>query len=127
MVNNMGWEKYEVWYDGKIINYVNPRLVRSQNIDDETLEKIKETHVLRYRLFKMAEENLDNPSILKELAKDFDDLEYKQQELWGFPKDHNYHRFFDFPGCACPKMDNEERLGYGNFIINMECPIHRNK
>ena len=61
---------------------------------------------------------------LKMLAAVFDALEFEQQELWNFPRDANFHHWFEFPGCTCPKMDNKEALGTNRRIIFEDCPIY---
>jgi hypothetical protein len=50
--------------------------------------------------------------------------EYRLQELWGFPKDPNYHRFWEMAGCTCPKMDNEDAYPTGYYTRSGNCPLH---
>ena len=111
--------------DGKVIAQLNGRLAIKQNVSDEQLEKLKATHVLAHHL-KNAARNTSDPVKLKMLAAEFDKIETEQQLLWNFDPDPNFHRFFDFPGCTCPKSDNTERLGTPYKIINATCPIHGN-
>lgn len=107
----------------EVLCVLNPLLLIRQNINDEALEALKLSHQLKHLLFEAAKKTT-NKSSLRLLAAHFDELEYHQQELWGFPQDENYHRFFDFPGCTCPKMDNEDRLGTAFKIYQDDCPIH---
>lgn len=109
--------------NGEFICYLNPGLVDKQNLTDSEIAALKTTHRLRYELFAIAA-NMKSPEALKALAKFFSKLESEQQRLWHFDVDENYYRFFDFPGCTCPKMDNAERLGTPYHIISMDCPIH---
>lgn len=46
------------------------------------------------------------------------------QEAWGFTISRDYHSFWLMPKCSCPILDNKERLGTGNFIIDKDCLIH---
>ncbi len=50
--------------------------------------------------------------------------EYRLQELWGFPKDPNYHKFWEMSGCTCPKIDNEDSYPTGFYIHTQNCPLH---
>ena len=118
--------KYSVFdADGKLIAQLNGRLAIKQNVSDEQLEKLKATHVLAHSLKEAARRTTDVVK-LRMLAAEFDKLETEQQLLWNFEPDPNFHRFFDFPGCTCPKLDNAERLGTPYLIINATCPIHGN-
>lgn len=97
---------------------LNKHLLKKQNIDKETEEELLATHEALYEI-KQNPENYDN---VFELVQD---LEYRLQELWGFPKDSKYHiHQFEIKTCACPWIDNLERAGSGMFIYNAECPIH---
>jgi len=99
------------------------KLVKRQNVDEKTLGHIRETHKMRGALCKKMEQT-DNVSELVELAKQITNLEYVQQQLWGFPEDCSYHRWFDVPKCTCPKSDNREAMGSPQQIISHFCPIH---
>lgn len=49
------------------------------------------------------------------------------QRLWGFEQDSNYIKFWEFPKCDCPIMDNQERYPSGHYVMNSECIIHGGK
>ena len=116
-------EELMVYYKGKPISILSPALIAEQNIDRETLEKLKLTYIERAEIFESME-NTDDVSELKALAKKFDELQFRQQALWGFPQNENFHRWFDVPKCECPKMDNMENLGTKYRITVGNCPIH---
>jgi len=99
------------------------KLVERQNVSEETLGHIKETHRMRRALCKKMEQT-DNVSELVELAKQITNLEYVQQQLWGFSEDCSYHHWFNVPKCTCPKADNKEAMGSPQQIISHDCPIH---
>lgn len=113
--------------NGEVITTLNSRLAVNQGITDAQLEALKLSHQLCYSLFYAAKQVLDQPLKLKLLAAVFDVLETEQQKLWNFPADPNFHRFFDFPGCTCPKMDNADALGTPYRITVEGCPIHWKK
>lgn len=109
--------------DGKTICLLNSYLANKQKITDEQLEALKLSHQLKWIIFESAKQTSD-PTKLKMLANVCDALESEQQALWNFEVNKNFHRFFDFPGCTCPKLDNKERLGTEYAIFDTSCPIH---
>jgi len=118
-------DKYYVTdQNGEVITHLNRYLAEKQKITDEQLEALKLSHQLRWILFEAAKKVIDEPLKLKMLANVFDALESEQQKLWNFDVNPDHHYFFDFPGCKCPKLDNQERLGTPYKIINLSCPIH---
>lgn len=109
-------EKFEV-------TYKKYSLLKSRN-REHLKDQIIETYI---ELFKILD-RIDNSSSRIEiyhLNEMIEPLEFKLQELWGFNKNSNYHRFwFEINTCTCPKMDNIEYLGTGTRIINEECVVH---
>lgn len=111
-------------YDGTLISVLNPQLADQQGVTDQQLEALRASHIIRAELFKAATHGIDNDLLLTMVANVFDALETEQQKLWNFPPDPNHHRFFDVPGCRCPKHDNAERIGTPSRIYSNDCPIH---
>jgi len=89
----------------------------------EELNAIKDCHKQILEIFNKMEEEKD-PEILVSLDKLVTDIEFELQYLWGFPKDPNFHRFWDRQKCLCPKMDNDDRYPTGNYIVAGNCPLH---
>ena len=111
--------------DGKtVLTHLNSRLAERQKVTANQLQALRASHVVRRTVFDLAKANIDHPTTLQMLARVFDNLENEQQALWNFPVDPNHHRFFDMPGCTCPRMDNEERLGTPYKTYDTTCPIH---
>jgi len=110
-----------VYYKGKPKYWLNPALVEQQKLTKEQVEELKLTHQDRLRIFE-AMENTDDVEDLKMYAEQFDNLEFEQQRIWGWPQDENFHRWFDVPKCKCP--DNSENIGTKYRIISSDCPIH---
>lgn len=115
--------KYDVFVGDVYVTSINKLLVERQNIDSDGLKLIKELHKIKYSVLKQMEET-DDSNKLKELANNITDIENKLQKAWKFPVNSDYHRFWSVPKCECPKMDNEDRYPYGEYIINKSCPIH---
>ena len=104
----------------------NPTLVAKQGLTDEDVEKIEKLHLKRARLFvKMLEyAGIKDWTALKIRALELEEIEFKLQDAWKFKRDSRLHRFWNAPGCACPRLDNEDRLGTGFAMMSAACPIH---
>lgn len=103
---------------------INKELAKRQDLSEETIANIESLHLKRkdyYNRMKIAPD-----CDLKEWDRLCEMLEYKLQELWGFPRNSRYHKFWERPRCECCKMDNEDRFGTGYYIINENCPLHGN-
>jgi hypothetical protein len=115
-------DKYIVFYNGKPVTALNPRLVAKQGITDEGLEKLKKLH--QDRLFIEDEMyKTESPIFLKTLNRTWTTIQFDLQEAWGFEKDAKFHRFWEVPKCTCPKLDAIDNYPYRQ-IINMSCPVH---
>lgn len=110
--------------DGEPIGRLNATLAFRQSVTDEQLSALIMTHQLKEVIFAAARLSLNEPLKLKMLAAMFDALEFEQQTLWNFPRDANFHFFWNFPGCTCPKIDNNERWGTSHKIHALDCPVH---
>lgn len=115
-------EKFEVTYK-KYSQHCNLTLLKSRN-REHLKDQIIDTYI---QIFKILD-RIDNSGSRIEmyrLNEMIEPLEFKLQELWGFNKDANYHRFwFEINSCTCPKMDNIDDLGTGYRHINTQCMIH---
>lgn len=109
--------------NGDYITSLNSRMVRERKLSAEDIEMLKDTHVMRALIFS-AMERTDNTTTLKNFAKMFEKLEFLQQELWGFKKDSNWHWWFEVPKCTCPRLDNADRIGSEENVMDSTCPIH---
>lgn len=110
---------------------LNAELIKKQKITDRELEELidlyNEVDVIFDAERKIAnkEDVVIDSDLLKKFDKRLEEIEYRMQELWHFGKNKNFHKFwFQQPLCSCPKIDNMERIGVGNFIVNLNCPIH---
>lgn len=109
--------------EGFRICSLNKKLAKKQGVSKEQLEALKLSHQLRFLLFETAKTTTE-PLKLKMLANLLEILEFRQQELWNFPIDKNYHHWFELPNCICPKLDNLDRLGTKFRIYDYKCPVH---
>jgi hypothetical protein len=117
--------------DGTPKGTLNTRLVVRQGLDSEEIEALCVSHTLREVVFELAtrakDQKVPNSKTLKMLAQVYEALQFEQQKLWRFEPTADHHRFFDLPGCACPKLDNEDRLGTPYKIYSEACPIHKDR
>lgn len=115
------YDDLTIKYNGKEIYMLSKALLDRQNCWDN-LDEIKEIHWFKLVIFELIAET-KSVSLLRSLAQDLTEIEYKLQELWGFKLDANYHRFWDVPKCRCPILDNCDRYPFGG-VISTTCPLH---
>lgn len=97
-------------------------LIQNNAIDN--LDLIKEAFILKFRMFKEMKKTRHKGKI-RQIAEELHCHEFIIQDLFNFPMDINFHRFWEFPKCHCRGvMDNKERLGVGYFVYDSDCPIH---
>ncbi len=116
MINNISDYKGQ-----KIV--LNSRLIIQKGLSDDTVEKIFELHKELIDIdYKLVEE--DERDSIKKLLYDWHIVNFKLQELWGFKRDKNCHKFWRLTACSCPRMDNDDRYPDGHYIHNLNCKVH---
>lgn len=74
---------------------INKALAMQQCLSEDEIEAIEEIHVVLESLLKRANLGVFNTSIYNAIEQ----LEYKAQELWGFPQDasrHTWKKLYEF-------------------------------
>ena len=103
---------------------LNPDLIKQQKLTKKEVKRLQELHAYRERVFADMELETD-PAALRGFAERVENIEFMLQEAWRFPQDAQKHSWwFQVPHCQCPKLDNWERVGTGQRIINGDCPVH---
>ena len=103
---------------------LNQELIKKQGLDPERVKRLQELHAYRKQVFADMELETD-PAALRAFAVRVESIEFQLQEAWGFVQDAQKHSWwFQVPHCQCPKIDNWERVGTGQRIINGDCPVH---
>lgn len=103
---------------------LNEYLILQQKLSEVEVEQILRLHEYKLTICAKMEALLpDNPKI-KVYAKDLEQLEFLLQDAWKFPRDVNYHRFWEMPHCTCPKMDNDDAYPSGYYVRSLCCPAH---
>ncbi len=101
----------------------NQKMLAEMGVSEENEKEINELHEYRDGIFKAMEEEEDHWK-LRDLYSLFIDNERRLQELWGFPLDDNYIKFWEVPKCSCPKMDNRDNYPYGYYVTVQSCILH---
>src|SRR5271166_2319671 len=94
-----------VEYNGLPAVILNKELLDKQNAWNN-LEQIKAAHWLKIMIQEMMVES-DDLSFIRALVNDLTVVEYELQQLWGFPLDPTFHRFWEYPKCSCPVLYNQ--------------------
>jgi hypothetical protein len=114
--------EYTVSHKGKEVIVLNKSLLDKQNCW-ANLEGIKKLHELKLEIYDLME-TTNKTNELAAYDKVLTQLEFRLQDLWGFDRNANFHRFWERPKCECPQIDNSERYGTSYSIVNMKCPLH---
>ena len=102
---------------------INRRLATQLELSEQTISDILHHHSVREFLESEMQNTTDREE-LKLLSKDWTNNEFDLQDLWGFPRDENYHRWWYVPRCTCPKIDNDDAYGTGYYTRTLDCPVH---
>jgi hypothetical protein len=101
----------------------NPRLADQQGLDQLSRDIIDNLH--NYRSLLENEVNFHNTDLTqKELYDLWFSNEKLLQKLWKFDDNEDYIKFWNFPACTCPKMDNNDNYPHGRYVRVQTCPIH---
>ena len=103
---------------------INLALVRKQGVTDDAAYKIMSLQQTRDMLHEAMKQCSWNKKVLQQYPPLLETIETELQALWGFEQNINYYKFWDVPACACPSMDNNDKYPYGNYVINLSCPVH---
>lgn len=105
----------------------NPRLADQQEVGEFERKLIDKLHILRYLIESNVIELMeteDSEGIIKHNYEEWLDNEKILQKLWKFKEDDNYIKFWTFPACSCPKMDNDDAYPTGRYVTSQGCLIH---
>ena len=100
---------------------INMQLANRLGLPDSRIKEIKFWQDYRDSLGRQYLEKKISASTYVDL---WEKNEYQLQELWGFPKDSNYHKFWEMAGCTCPNMDTEDAYPTGYYVRVGDCPLH---
>lgn len=111
--------------DGVTVSRLNSDLVAAHDLDEGQITKIKKLHVEKYKMVRLMElSSKEEVQVLREIASAISDIEFELQKEWGFTQDANFHRWWNLPHCACPKLDNEDAYPSGYYVVSDACVLH---
>ena len=106
---------------------INKKLAEDRGISESDQLIIESLHKQREDLF--------DESLATKMTRDKQlpifgkwwNLERDLQKLWGFDEEDRFIKFWKFPTCSCPSMDNEDAFPTGYYYVNGDCIIHGNE
>ena len=108
----------------------NPTLADTQGVPEFDRKIIDKLHILRYLIEENVKELLqqkktpERDEIIRKNYSEWFENERILQDLWKFPQDDNFIKFWAFPACTCPKMDNDDNFPAGRYVQTSSCIIH---
>ena len=107
---------------------INLKLAQARGLGQDTIGKIerhqREAQDLVTAMQKVVDSEPDNYDKLLQLKHDWTEVQFKLQDLWGFAQNADFHRSYTLPGCKCPVMDNDDRLGTPYHVYAQDCQLH---
>lgn len=100
----------------------NPKLADKMNVTEVNRRVIDKLHILR-ELIEHQQTLTEDEEISKNLYEQWVENERLLQELWNFSLEDNYIKFWHYPTCQCPKMDNDDWYPHG-MITSERCKLH---
>ncbi len=120
---NRYWNNYqilnspEVSISGVVIYRLNGALIEEQELSDETVQRIIETHQFKYFLIRRMFD-VEDPTAIVRVGRIFTDLYFYQQSLWGFELDDTNHNWREIPRCRCNMGTGIKKKPHAF------CPVH---
>lgn len=115
----------------------NPRSAAKQDVGEFERKLINKLHILRYLIEENAQGLLKkynktktkkNKESFKRIIKHNYEVwmenERILQKLWNFEENDNFIKFWTFPACSCPCMDNNDNYPTGYYYKVQNCMIH---
>lgn len=116
-----------IYKDGKPLYAINETLLKKQfpklKERNKALKRIKELHYYKLELLDLMKA-IDDKAQLRLLDLELNKTEGLLQNVWKFPVDSKWYKFWERPHCSCPKLDNMDAYPYGHYIANLDCPLH---
>jgi len=105
---------------------INMTLAKRLGLSVESINKIEELQSVRHQILKFAQDSADKSDHfkLRTMYEFWLRNERALQSLWGFEINDRFIKHWNFPGCSCPKMDNDENYPSGYYIRDKGCPVH---
>jgi len=102
---------------------INIGLAIRQKLTYVEINKILAMHLEENRL-KGIMKRCKKQTTLRNYYLKWTQLQYRLQKLWRWEQDILYHRWWDLPGCTCPKQENGQIYPSKRAIYDGDCPMH---
>ena len=106
---------------------INKQLAEDRGISELNQVLIKAFHKEREELFDKSLATKMTQDVQLDIFSDWLGVERSLQLLWGFNEEDRFIKFWKFPTCSCPSMDNEDAYPTGYYYVNGDCIIHSNE
>lgn len=106
---------------GEFIDRIEPELLNELS----DLPALKNCLLEKLKIYSEIEKT--NKKDLTSFDNRLTNVEFNLQILYGVDEDINFHRFWETPKCTCPKIDNTLKYPFGDYEIDANCPIHKNR
>lgn len=103
---------------------INHRHPQYATLNQTQIQAINLLHVAREAMLTAANNDVESA---KAIYPSWMALEAVLQRLWGFPEDVNWVKFWYYPYCTCPTIDNNDAYPHGYYSYSGSCPIHGHK
>ena len=103
---------------------INKKLAEDRGISESDQMIIESLHEEREDLFDKSLASKMTQDVQLDIFSDWLDVERSLQLLWGFDEEDRFIKFWKFPTCSCPSMDNEDAYPTGYYYVNGDCIIH---
>lgn len=131
----MDMKSYPVIVNDEVKKYINPFLVKKQNLSTKDIKKIINLHIQninlqeKYEKILLDEEknNIENSNTGKEYDDQWTTIQQNLQINWKFSVNSKMHIFWEVKGCSCPKMDNQDAYPTGFYHYSSNCSIHKHR
>lgn len=110
----------------RIKDSLNPALIKQQGLIEEEVDLVVDIHVRLEQLFaEMKATPVSEKEKLRKMAQEVTEIDFSLQVAWKFPRNERFHSWwFRAPHCICPKLDNWDRVGTKQKVVNLSCPVH---
>lgn len=99
-----------------------------KKISDIQFRNIRQLQCMAKEINIMLENAVDDkakPEVIVVLNRLLTQTECALQTLWEIPVNTKWHSYWlKNERCTCPRLDNYERMGVGDFIYDITCPVH---
>lgn len=96
-------------------NVLNKNLLKKLSFDNDKLHLLRKAYQEKDIIVDRLNNHVDDVVLTQSLIIKLRDIEYQMQDLWGFPRSFNHHRYtFSLNNCTCQGVEHRIK----------KCPLH---